>query len=64
MICMWGVAVLLSYFFGITLGMGLLGVWLAQGLDEWIRGLFALNAGFLKAGRRKNHYEWLLKQKC
>jgi Na+-driven multidrug efflux pump len=41
-ICMWGVAVLFSYFFGITLGMGLLGVWLAQGLDEWIRGLFAL----------------------
>ena len=41
-ICMWGVAVLFSEFFGITLGMGLLGVWLAQGLDEWIRGLFAL----------------------
>ncbi|WP_338469750.1 MATE family efflux transporter [Niallia sp. XMNu-256] len=41
-ICMWGVAVLFSYLFGITLGMGLLGVWLAQGLDEWIRGIFAL----------------------
>jgi len=42
MICMWGVAVLFSYLFGITLGMGLLGVWLAQGLDEWIRGIFAI----------------------
>lgn len=41
-ICMWGVAVLFSYFFGITLGLGLLGVWLAQGLDEWVRGIFAL----------------------
>jgi putative MATE family efflux protein len=41
-ICMWGVAVLFSYFFGITLGLGLLGIWLAQGLDEWVRGLFAL----------------------
>jgi putative MATE family efflux protein len=41
-ICMWGVAVLFSYFFGITLGLGLLGVWLAQGLDEWVRGVFAL----------------------
>ncbi|MFT4415821.1 MATE family efflux transporter [Fredinandcohnia humi] len=41
-ISMWGVATLLSYFFGITLGLGLLGVWLAQGLDEWVRGIFAL----------------------
>ncbi|MFD1849722.1 MATE family efflux transporter [Oceanobacillus bengalensis] len=41
-ISMWGVAVLLSYFFGITLGLGLLGVWIAQGVDEWFRGLFAL----------------------
>lgn len=40
-ICMWGIAVLLSYIFGITLGLGLLGVWLAQGVDEWVRGLFA-----------------------
>ncbi|MEH7072891.1 MATE family efflux transporter [Neobacillus drentensis] len=41
-ICMWGVAVLFSYIFGITLGLGLLGVWIAQGLDECIRGFFAL----------------------
>lgn len=40
-ISMWGVAVLLSYVFGITLGLGLLGIWLAQGIDEWLRGLFA-----------------------
>ncbi|WML23798.1 MATE family efflux transporter [Neobacillus sp. OS1-33] len=42
MICMWGIAVVFSYFFGITLGLGLLGIWLAQGLDEWVRGCFAL----------------------
>ncbi|WP_442600100.1 MATE family efflux transporter [Neobacillus sp. D3-1R] len=41
-ICMWGVAVVFSYIFGITLGLGLLGIWLAQGLDEWVRGVFAL----------------------
>ncbi|WP_249872177.1 MATE family efflux transporter [Oceanobacillus saliphilus] len=41
-ISMWGVAVLLSYFFGVTLGLGLLGIWLAQGIDEWLRGTFAL----------------------
>ena len=41
-ISMWGVAVLLSYLFGVHFGMGLLGVWLAQGADEWLRGCFAL----------------------
>jgi putative MATE family efflux protein len=41
-ICMWGVAVVFSYFFGVILGLGLLGIWLAQGLDEWVRGIFAL----------------------
>ncbi|MHC0036932.1 MATE family efflux transporter [Pseudoneobacillus sp. C159] len=40
-ICMWGVAVLFSYFFGILFGLGLLGIWLAQGFDEWVRGIFA-----------------------
>ena len=53
MICMWGVAVVFSYFFAITLGMGLLGVWLAQGLDEWIRGLFALKRWVSQAWSKK-----------
>lgn len=53
-ICMWGVAVLFSYLFGITLGLGLLGIWLAQGLDEWVRGLFAL--------KRWNSQPWLRKK--
>ena len=52
-ICMWGVAVVFSYFFGITLGMGLLGVWLAQGLDEWIRGIFALKRWVSKGWAKK-----------
>lgn len=42
MISMWGVAVVLSYFLGVHYGLGLLGIWLAQGIDEWLRGLFAL----------------------
>jgi putative MATE family efflux protein len=42
MICMWGIAVVFSYIFGVTLGLGLLGIWIAQGLDEWVRGGFAL----------------------
>ncbi|MCE4049816.1 MULTISPECIES: MATE family efflux transporter [Bacillaceae] len=41
MVSMWGIAVTLSYTLGITFGLGLLGVWLAQGMDEWFRGIFA-----------------------
>lgn len=41
MISMWGIAVVLSYFLGIYFGFGLLGIWIAQGTDEWFRGLFA-----------------------
>jgi len=40
-ISMWGLAVTLSYTLGITFGLGLLGVWMAQGIDEWFRGIFA-----------------------
>ncbi len=54
-ICMWGVALLFSYLFGISLGLGLLGVWLAQGIDEWVRGLFAM--------RRWISQPWLRKKK-
>ncbi len=33
------IAVLFSYIFGISLGWGLVGIWIANALDEWIRGL-------------------------
>jgi putative MATE family efflux protein len=52
-ICMWGIAVVFSYFFGITLGLGLLGIWLAQGLDEWVRGCFALKRWVSKPWEKK-----------
>jgi putative MATE family efflux protein len=41
-ISMWTVAVGLSYVLVIHLGLGLIGIWLSQGADEWLRGLFAL----------------------
>jgi len=41
-IFMWGIAVVFSYILGVHFGLGLLGVWIAQGMDEWIRGLLAL----------------------
>ncbi len=36
---MWGIAVVFSYLFGIQLGYGVLGAWIAIGLDEWFRGI-------------------------
>ncbi|WP_096189447.1 MATE family efflux transporter [Evansella halocellulosilytica] len=39
---MWGVSVTISYGAGIVMGLGLIGVWIAMILDEWIRGLFML----------------------
>jgi len=56
-ISMWGIAVVLSYFFGITLGLGLLGIWLAQGLDECIRGFFALKRWVSKPWLKKKVVE-------
>ncbi|WP_416151307.1 MATE family efflux transporter [Salipaludibacillus sp. HK11] len=41
-ISMWGVAVFVSYTAGIWLGLGLIGVWIAFILDEWIRGILML----------------------
>jgi len=37
--CVFTVAGLFSYLFGISLGWGLAGIWLANAMDEWIRGL-------------------------
>ncbi|MGL5049128.1 MAG: MATE family efflux transporter, partial [Fusobacteriaceae bacterium] len=36
---MFGIAVSLSWFLGIKLEMSLVGVWLANSADEWIRGI-------------------------
>lgn len=42
-VSMWLVAVGCSYLFGITLGWGLIGIWIAFSLDENIRGWAMLN---------------------
>ncbi|MEW9053881.1 MAG: MATE family efflux transporter [Neobacillus sp.] len=36
---MWGISVPLAYLFGITMGFGLVGIWLAFIIDEWLRGI-------------------------
>ncbi len=51
-ISMWGVAVLFSYMLGIVFGLGLLGVWIAQGMDEWVRGIFAYKRWLTKPWTR------------
>ncbi|NQX61582.1 MATE family efflux transporter [Paenibacillus qinlingensis] len=38
-VSMWGIAVPLAYYLGIHMEMGLLGVWIAFTVDEWVRGL-------------------------
>jgi putative MATE family efflux protein len=38
-VSMWGIAVPLSYFLGIHVGLGLSGVWIAFIVDEWLRGI-------------------------
>jgi putative MATE family efflux protein len=50
---MWGIAVTLSYLFGIHYGLGLLGIWLASGTDEWFRGIFAIKRWLSKPWERK-----------
>jgi Na+-driven multidrug efflux pump len=51
-ISMWGIAVSLSYLLGVHYGLGLLGIWLAQGADEWLRGCFALKRWLSKPWER------------
>ncbi|MCD8025515.1 MAG: MATE family efflux transporter [Clostridiales bacterium] len=39
---MWGFSVLIAYILGIVLNMGLVGVWIAMGIDEIFRGIVVL----------------------
>ena len=39
---MWIICVFLSLVFGINLNGGLVGIWIASGLDEWLRGILLL----------------------
>ena len=38
-ISMWGIGVLLSYILGISFNLGIIGVWIALGADELLRGI-------------------------
>lgn len=49
---MWGVWVPLAWLFGLKLGWGLTGIWIAMIIDEWTRGLLNL--------KRWNSRRWLV----
>ena len=53
-VCQWFVAALLSYVFGVVLGLGLQGIWIAMALDECSRGIifiFRFKSGAWKKKR-------------
>ncbi|MEN2767177.1 MATE family efflux transporter [Ornithinibacillus xuwenensis] len=50
-IVMWGVSVTFAWFFGIFLGLGLIGIWIGFIADEWLRGVLML--------RRWKQREWV-----
>lgn len=39
---MWGISVPLAYMLGIHVGLGLVGIWIAFIVDEWLRGVLML----------------------
>ncbi|MGL5122962.1 MAG: MATE family efflux transporter [Fusobacteriaceae bacterium] len=41
-VCMFGVAVTMSWFLGVKLELALIGIWLANSMDEWIRAIVML----------------------
>jgi putative MATE family efflux protein len=41
-VSMWGIAVPLAYLLGIHWGIGLIGIWIAFAVDEWVRGILML----------------------
>lgn len=50
---MWGVSVTFAWFFGIFLGMGLVGIWTGFIADEWLRGMLMLKRWRSKVWVRK-----------
>ena len=42
LISMWSVLVAMSYILGISMRLGLVGVWIAFAMDEWLRGIMML----------------------
>lgn len=39
---MWGITVLLGWYLGIYIGLGVVGIWICRSLEEWFRGIVML----------------------
>ena len=52
---MWGVSVTFAWFFGIYLGLGLIGIWIGFIADEWLRGILMLGRWRSKVWVRKSY---------
>ena len=42
LVSMWGIGVFVSYLLGVQMGLGLVGIWIALAMDEWLRGIVML----------------------
>lgn len=51
---MWGVSVPLAYYLGVHSGFGLMGVWIAFAIDEWLRGIIMLLRWRSRAWEKKS----------
>lgn len=54
-ISMWGIAVSLAWVFGIYFGWGLVGVWCAFAIDEWVRGILMYRRWKSRAWEKHAH---------
>lgn len=51
---MWGISVTFAWFFGLYLGLGLIGIWIGFIADEWLRGIIMVNRWRGKKWTRKS----------
>ncbi|MGY0691424.1 MATE family efflux transporter [Virgibacillus sp. FSP13] len=56
-ISMWGISVTFAWFFGLYLGLGLVGIWIAFIADEWLRGFLMLKRWKSKKWTKKAFVE-------
>jgi putative MATE family efflux protein len=52
-VSMWGIGVLFAFLFGLVLEIGVIGIWLAISMDEWIRGIIVYFRWKSKVWQRK-----------
>jgi putative MATE family efflux protein len=54
LVSMWGISVPLAYMFGNVFHMGLVGIWLAFAIDEWIRAFMMLHRWWRRSWQKED----------